>query len=78
MYELPTTKFSRKYDFIIAGINLTASLAYTSLNAGTVANYTLTTQTLQRSGILSIEIPQYITDLFNGNDVANTTDDTIR
>jgi hypothetical protein len=53
LFELPTTTFNHQYDFVIAGINLNANLFYTSLAMGSIANYSISIQSLLRPGILS-------------------------
>jgi hypothetical protein len=42
IYELPTTTLTQHYNFLIAGINLTANLFYTTLAMKTTSNYSIT------------------------------------
>lgn len=77
MYELPTTSYNKKYNIFIAGISLSASLTYSSLAANTFANYSLSVTPIGRNGVVSVELPPYISDLYNGDDSSSLSDDTI-
>ncbi len=53
------------------------NLTSTSNKTNQIANYTLTILPILRTGLLTIQLPNFISNLFNGGTPNNYTDDTM-
>jgi hypothetical protein len=56
---------------------MSANLTSTSNKTNQIANYTLTILPILRTGLLTIQLPNYISNLFNGGTPNNYADDTM-
>lgn len=76
MMELPTTVFSTAYNFTLKGTAINAAVTSTSNRTKANADYLLTVQPILRAGVLTIEIPTYISSMYNGDTPSVYSDDT--